>query len=44
MYIGACIILWLVVPYPKYTAPNKFIKIKSVEQFDELIDKYKYHS
>lgn len=28
-YTIICIICWLVIPYPRYRAPNKFINIKS---------------
>ncbi len=27
IYICICTLLWLVTPYPKYSAPNKFIRI-----------------
>ena len=30
IYGVICLILWMIVPYPKYLAPNKFIRIKSV--------------
>ena len=39
IYIGVCSLLWLVTPYPKYVAPNKFIRIESLEQFDDIIGK-----
>lgn len=29
IYILACLILWIIIPYPKYIAPNKFIRITS---------------
>lgn len=29
-YILACLLFWLVLPYPKYQASNKFIQIKTV--------------
>ena len=34
IYTVVSLILWMIIPYPRYSAPNKFIKIKSVEQFD----------
>lgn len=37
VYICICILSWLIVPYPKFRAPNKFIQIKSEEQLDELL-------
>lgn len=37
VYLGIWFVCWLVIPYPRYIAPNKFIKIESVEQFDELV-------
>jgi hypothetical protein len=30
IYILACFVLWIIIPYPKYIAPNKFIRITSV--------------
>lgn len=29
VYSVVCVILWVIVPYPRYSAPNKFIRIKS---------------
>ena len=37
MYIGVCLLSWIVSSYPKYKGRNNFIKIKSEEQFDELV-------
>jgi hypothetical protein len=42
IYVAVCLILWMVVPYPRYSAPNRFVKIKSVEQFDSIINSYKH--
>ena len=41
IYSIICIVAWLVVPYPHFSAPNKFIRIKSIEQFDDIINSYK---
>lgn len=41
VYSIICIVVWLIVPYPRFSAPNKFIRIKSVEQFDEIINSYR---
>lgn len=41
IYSIVCVIVWLIIPYPRFSAPNKFIRIKSVEQFDEIINSYK---
>lgn len=30
IYVIACIVSWIMIPYPKYIAPNKFIRITSV--------------
>ena len=40
LYIAICLISWIVVPYPRYRAPNKFIKITNTNQFDQLIQRY----
>lgn len=37
VYIVICVVLWMVVPYPQYRASNKFVRIRSVEQFDDII-------
>lgn len=29
IYVIACAVLWIMIPYPKYNAPNKFIRITS---------------
>jgi len=29
IYSIICLILWMIVPYPRYSAPNKFIRIRS---------------
>ena len=42
IYAVVCLVLWMVVPYPRYIAPNRFTKIKSVEQFDSIINSYKH--
>jgi hypothetical protein len=34
IYMAVCLIMWIVVPYPKYKGQNRFVKIQSVEQFD----------
>lgn len=34
IYTIVALVMWMIVPYPRYEAENKFIKIKSVEQFD----------
>ena len=36
-YVVTCGVTWMLVPYPKYNAPNKFIKITSVDHFDDLV-------
>jgi hypothetical protein len=36
-YSIVCFVTWLIIPYPRYNAPNKFIKIESAQQFDELV-------
>ena len=33
-----CVVLWVVVPYPRYNAKNKMIKIQSEEEFDHYLD------
>ena len=37
IYLIVCIISWLVIPYPKYNGKNKFKKIKSIEQFEDVL-------
>jgi hypothetical protein len=29
-YSLTCFLFWIIVPYPRYNGPNKFIKIESV--------------
>ena len=29
--------MWVVIPYPRFRAKNRFIKIESEEQFEEII-------
>ena len=29
IYVILCIVFWTAIPYPKYDAPNKFIRIRS---------------
>ena len=36
-YVALCGCLWMLVPYPQYRAKNRFIRIRSVEQFDDII-------
>ena len=36
-YVAICAGSWLIVPYPKFNATNKFIKITSVDHFDDLV-------
>lgn len=36
-YVLLCFVSWLLIPYPRCNAPNKFIKIESEEQFDDLV-------
>lgn len=38
-YILICLIAWIVVPYPRYRGPNKFKKVGSLEQYEELMDR-----
>jgi hypothetical protein len=40
-YTVVCLALWLVIPYPRYNGANKFTKIESVEQFDEIVGEIK---
>ena len=44
IYSVVCVILWMIVPYPRYSAPNKFIRIRTIEHFDEIINSYKQSS
>jgi hypothetical protein len=41
IYAVVCLVLWMVVPYPKYVAQNRFVRVRSVEQFDDIINEYK---
>lgn len=36
-YVVICVLSWLVVPYPRFRGPNKFVQVKSVEHFKELM-------
>lgn len=33
IYVCVCLVVWVFVSYPKYTGPNKFVRIKSIEEF-----------
>lgn len=36
-YSLICLLFWIIIPYPRYNGPNKFIKIESVQHFDEVV-------
>ena len=37
LYLGLCVVSWMMLSYPKFRGKNKFIKIESEEHFDELV-------
>lgn len=41
-YSIICFVLWMAIPYPRFNGPNKFIKIESLEHFDEVVGEVKY--
>ena len=38
-YILACLIIWLLIKFPKYNGPSNIIEIPNYETFNEIIDK-----
>ena len=38
-YILACLIIWLLLKFPKYNGPSNIIEIPNYETFNEIIDK-----
>ena len=38
-YILACLIIWLLIKYPKYKGPSNIIEIPNFEAFNEIIDR-----
>lgn len=34
-----CFILWIALPYPKYTGASKLIKLKSIDHLEEMLGK-----
>lgn len=41
-YSIICLVFWIILPYPRYNGPNKFIKIESIEHFNEVVGEVKY--
>ena len=39
-YILACLIIWLLIKYPKYNGPSNIIEIPSYEAFNEIIKNF----
>lgn len=37
IYAGVCFVCWMIISYPKYRGRNKFIRIESEEQFEDLV-------
>lgn len=38
VYVGLCVAGWLLLSYPKYTGPSNFVRITSLEQFEQLVE------
>ena len=42
-YLLACLIIWLLVKYPKYNGPSNFIYIQNEEIFNDILNKLQHN-